>query len=47
MKQIIQNYNNVFWNEIKHYNLADSNLLRKAIHSFDVAKNCFSMACIP
>ena len=45
MKQIIQNYNNVFWNEIKHYDLTDSNLLRKAIHSFDVAKNCFSIAC--
>lgn len=45
MNQTIQNYNNIFWNQIKDYDLTDSNLLRKAIHSFDVAKNCFSMAC--
>jgi HD superfamily phosphohydrolase YqeK len=45
MEQTIQNYNNIFWNEIKNYDLTDSNLLRKAIHSFDVAKNCFSLAC--
>ena len=45
MIQTIQNYNNIFWNHIKQYDLNENNLLRKAIHSFDVAKNCFSIAC--
>ena len=45
MQQTIQNYNSIFWNQIKYYDLTDSNLLRKVIHSFEVARNCFSIAC--
>lgn len=45
MEQTIQNYNNIFWNIIKIYDLNENNILRKVIHSFDVAKNCFSVAC--
>lgn len=45
MEQTIQNYNQLFWNQIKDYDLSETNLLRKAIHSFDVARNCFSVAC--
>lgn len=45
MRQTIQNYNNTFWNLIKKYELNENNILRKVIHSFDVAKNCFSVAC--
>lgn len=45
MKQTIQDYNNIFWNLIKEYDLNENNILRKVIHSFDVAKNCFELAC--
>jgi len=45
MTQIIQTYNNIFWNLIKHYDFNENNLLRKMIHSFDVAKNCYEIAC--
>ena len=45
MTQIIQNYNNIFWKQIKNYDLNESNILRKVIHSFDVAKTCFEVAC--
>ena len=45
MEQTIQNYNNIFWTLISKYDFKDNNLLRKAIHSFDVAKNCFDLAC--
>ena len=44
MEQTIQNYNNIFWCQIKHYDLCENNILRKVIHSFDVAKNCFELA---
>lgn len=45
MIQTIQNYNNIFWTQVAHYDLTENNILRKVIHSFDVAKNCFTMAC--
>ena len=45
MEQVIQNYNQLFWSLIKDYNLGEPNLLRKVIHSFDVARNCFAVAC--
>lgn len=45
MEQVIQNYNQFFWSLIKDYNLGEPNLLRKVIHSFDVARNCFAVAC--
>lgn len=44
MEQVIQNYNNIFYEFVKSYDLNDSNLLRKAIHSYEVARNCFSIA---
>ena len=44
MKQVIQSYNNIFYECISNYDLSDSNLLRKMIHSYEVARNCFSIA---
>lgn len=44
MEQVIQNYNNIFYNHIKNYDLSNSNLLRKLIHSYEVARNCFEIA---
>ena len=44
MKQVIQNYNNIFYGCVKSYDLSESNLLRKMIHSYEVARNCFAMA---
>ena len=44
MKQVIQSYNNIFYDFIKSYDLSNSNLLRKMIHSYEVARNCFEMA---
>ena len=44
MKQVIQNYNNIFYSYVSSYDLNDSNLLRKMIHSYEVARNCFAMA---
>ncbi len=45
MKKTIQNYNHNFWDVVKKYDLNESNLFRKFIHSFYVAKNCFTIAC--
>lgn len=44
MEQVIQNYNNIFYKCICNYDLSDNNLLRKMIHSYEVARNCFSIA---
>jgi hypothetical protein len=44
VKQVIQSYNNIFYECISNYDLSDSNLLRKMIHSYEVARNCFSIA---
>ena len=44
MKQVIQSYNNIFYDFIKSHDLSNSNLLRKMIHSYEVARNCFEMA---
>lgn len=44
MKQVIQNYNNIFYSYVSSYDLNDSNLLRKMIHCYEVARNCFSIA---
>ena len=44
MKQVIQNYNNKFYKYVSSYDLNDNNLLRKMIHSYEVARNCFSIA---
>lgn len=45
MEHVIQNYNGIFWNIVKNYDLNNSNILRKHIHSFEVARNCYSLAC--
>ncbi len=45
MEQTIQSYNKIFWDLVKAYDLNESNIFRKMIHSFDVAKNCFELAC--
>lgn len=44
MKQVIQCYNNIFYNYVKSYDLSNNNLLRKMIHSYEVARNCFKIA---
>ena len=45
MEQTIQSYNKIFWKLVSDYDLNESNIFRKMIHSFDVAKNCFELAC--
>lgn len=41
----IQNVNLFFWNFVKNYDISNSNILRKIIHSFSVAETCFDIAC--
>ncbi len=45
MIQYIQEYNKTFWEFISKYDTTNSNLLRKIIHSFDVANTSFKIAC--
>ena len=45
MKQVIQEYNVLFWNFVNKYDTNNTNILRKVIHSFQVADICFSIAC--
>lgn len=45
MIQTIQEYNKIFWNFVNKYDTSNSNILRKIIHSFAVADNCFAIAC--
>lgn len=40
----IQDYNTIFYQIIKNYDLSDSNIFRKMLHSILVADNCFSIA---
>lgn len=40
----IQNYNVTFWNMVIKYDTSNTNILRKIIHSFTVANNCFDIA---
>ena len=44
MKQVIQDYNMLFFNIVSKYDISDSNIVRKIIHSYDVAKICYSIA---
>ena len=44
MKQVIQDYNMLFFNIVSKYDISDSNIARKIIHSYDVAKICYSIA---
>ena len=41
----IQEYNKLFWDLVVKYDTTNSNILRKIIHSFDVAHTCFKIAC--
>lgn len=46
MKDItIQTYNQIFWDTVTKFDTANSNILRKIIHSYSVAENCFKIAC--
>lgn len=45
MVQVIQTYNQLFWNFVNNYDINDSNILRKIIHSFSVAEKCFAISC--
>ncbi len=45
MIQYIQEYNKIFWNFISKYDTSNTNILRKIIHSFDVATTSFKIAC--
>lgn len=44
MKQVIQDYNMMFFNMVSEYDTSDPNIVRKIIHSYDVAKICYSIA---
>lgn len=45
VSKVIQEYNVLFWNFINKYDTSNTNILRKVIHSFQVAEICFSIAC--
>ena len=45
MNQIIQSYNDFFWKQVNKYDLNNSNVLRKLIHSYQVANVCYTIAC--
>ncbi|MBQ7306951.1 MAG: HD domain-containing protein [Clostridia bacterium] len=45
MIQIIQEYNRKFWDYVNKFDTSNSNILRKIIHSYAVADNCFAIAC--
>lgn len=44
MRQVIQEYNVFLWKFVNNYDTNNSNILRKIIHSFDVARNCYAIA---
>ena len=41
----VQEYNKLFWDLVVKYDATNSNILRKIIHSYAVAENCFKIAC--
>ena len=41
----IQEYNNFFWEFVNHYDTKDESILRKIIHSYEVANHAFKIAC--
>lgn len=45
MTQIIQEYNKFLWDFANKYDTQDSNIIRKIIHSYDVAKCCYKISC--
>lgn len=44
MRQIIQEYNSFFWNFALKYDTQNTNIQRKIIHSYEVARNCYAIA---
>ena len=44
LKKVIEEYNKLFWNFTKQYDIDNKNLLRKLIHTYQVADVCFSIA---
>lgn len=46
MKQSIQDFNMFFYNFSKQYDTTNSNIVRKIIHSYDVAKRSYDIACV-
>jgi len=45
MKYDIHEFNSIFWDIVRKYDISDNNILRKIIHSYDVAKICYTTAC--
>ncbi|MBO7526749.1 MAG: HD domain-containing protein [Clostridia bacterium] len=45
MTGVIENYNVEFWSFVHRYDISNTNILRKVIHSFLVAENSFFLAC--
>jgi len=45
IKQVVQEYNVLFWNFVNKYDTKNTNILRKIVHSFQVADICFFIAC--
>ena len=43
--QKIQEYNNFFWDFVNQYDTKDESILRKIIHSYEVANCAFKIAC--
>lgn len=41
----VQEYNKFFWDFVNKFDTLNSNILRKIIHSYAVAENCFKIAC--
>ncbi len=46
MKRIIEGYNVLFWDFVHKYDISNTNIIRKIIHSFKVADVCFDIASI-
>ena len=44
MRQIIQEYNSFFWDFTLKYDTQNTNIQRKVIHSYEVARNCYAIA---
>lgn len=45
MIQKIQEFNKFLWDFVNNYDTNNSNILRKIIHSYEVARNSYSIAC--
>lgn len=45
IKQYLQEYNNIFFQIVKRYDINNTNIQRKIMHVFEVANRCFAIAC--